>query len=91
MVRPRSWNTETLSNVNVNTTETVVNATCTNPTAGSITLNTTGGIPPYTYSINGGALQSSNVFTGLTQGAKTITIKDAFCGTYKNGDSRIYR
>jgi hypothetical protein len=69
------------ASVNVNTTETVVNATCTNLTAGSITLNTTGGLAPYTYSINGGAFQTSNVFSGLTQGAKTITVKDAFCGT----------
>ena len=32
------------------------------------------------YSINGGAFQSSNTFTGLTQGPKTITIKDSYCG-----------
>ena len=69
------------SNTTVNTAETVVNATCTNPSGGSITLNTTGAIAPYTYSINGGTFQSSNTFTGLTQGVKTITIKDAFCGT----------
>lgn len=69
------------ANVNVNTTEAVTNASCTNPTGGSITVNTTGGIAPYTYSINGGAFQSSNSFTGLTQGPKTIVVKDAFCGT----------
>ncbi len=68
------------ANVNVNTTETVTNASCTNPTGGSITVNTTGGIAPYTYSINGGAFQSSNSFTGLTQGPQTIVVKDAFCG-----------
>ena len=61
------------------TTETVINASCTNPTAGSITVNATGGILPYSYSIDGGAPQASNVFTGLTQGAKTITIRDAGC------------
>jgi gliding motility-associated-like protein len=64
---------------NVNTTEVVTNASCTNPTAGSITVNTTGGIAPYTYTINGSALQSSNLFTGLTAGAKTIVIRDAAC------------
>lgn len=68
-------------NVNVNTTDVVVNASCTNPTGGSITLNTSGGLAPYEYSINGAAFQSSNVFTGLSTGPKTITIKDAFCGT----------
>lgn len=68
-------------NVNVNGSETVINASCTNLTAGSISINASGGLPPYKYSINGGAFQTSNVFTGLTQGPKTITITDAFCGT----------
>lgn len=68
------------ANIVVNSTETITNATCTNLNGGSITINATGAIAPYTYSINGGAFQSSNTFTGLTQGAKTITIKDAFCG-----------
>ena len=69
------------ANINVNSIETVVNANCTNLSAGSITINATGGITPYSYSINGGAFQTNNVFSGLTQGAKTIVIKDAFCGT----------
>jgi gliding motility-associated-like protein len=69
------------ANVNVNSTETIVNASCTNLAGGSITVNATGGIAPYTYSINGGPFQSSNSFTGLTQGAKTITVKDSYCGT----------
>jgi len=69
-------------NVNINSlTETITNATCTNLSAGSITLNPVGGLPPYSYSINGGAFQTSNTFTGLTQGVKTITIKDIFCGS----------
>lgn len=68
------------ANVNVNTTETIVNASCTNLNGGSITINTTGGIAPYTYSINGGTFQSSNSFTGLTQGPKTIVVRDAYCG-----------
>jgi gliding motility-associated-like protein len=69
------------ANIAVNSTETVVNATCTNPNGGSITINATGAIAPYQYSINGGAFQAGNIFTGLTQGPKTITITDAFCGT----------
>lgn len=68
------------ANIAVNSTETVVNPTCTNLSGGSITINASGAIAPYTYSINGSAFQSSNVFTGLTQGVKTIVIKDAFCG-----------
>lgn len=43
---------------------------------GSITVNGNGGIPPYQYSINGGALQSSNIFTGLASGSYTINIQD---------------
>jgi len=68
-------------NIAVNATETITNANCTNLTAGSITINATGAIAPYTYSINGGPFQASNTFTGLTQGPKTITIKDSYCGT----------
>jgi gliding motility-associated-like protein len=68
-------------NVRVNSTEAIVNATCSNLSGGSITVTASGGLPPYSYSINGGPLQSSNVFAGLTQGVKTITINDAFCGT----------
>ncbi len=67
--------------INVNSTETMTNATCTNLTAGSITVNATGAIAPYTYSIDGGTFQSSNVFTGLSQGAHTLTVRDSYCGT----------
>lgn len=65
--------------VNVSSTETITSS-CANAAQGSITLNTTGGIAPYTYSINGGPFQSSNIFNGLTPGAKTITIRDFACG-----------
>ncbi|MFT3980409.1 MAG: gliding motility-associated C-terminal domain-containing protein [Ferruginibacter sp.] len=68
--------------VNVNATETITNTNCTNPNGGAIVLNTTGGLAPYSYSINSGAFQSSNSFTGLAQGTYTINIKDAFCGTF---------
>jgi gliding motility-associated-like protein len=64
---------------NMSTTETVVNASCSNPTGGSITITATGGLTPYSYSINGGTPQSSNVFAGLNTGTKTITIRDAGC------------
>lgn len=66
-------------NINVNATETITSS-CANAAQGTITINTTGGIAPYTYSINGGPFQSSNIFTGLTPGAKTITIRDFACG-----------
>ena len=61
------------------TTETITGASCTNPTAGSITIAATGAFTPYQYSINGGAYTTSNVFSGLSGGPKTISIKDASC------------
>lgn len=69
------------SDIAVNATEAVSSASCTNPTGGSITVNATGAIAPYTYSINGGTFQAPNTFTGLAQGSYTIAIKDAFCGS----------
>ncbi len=67
--------------VNVSSTETVVSS-CANAAQGSITVNAVGGLAPYTYSINGGPAQQSNVFTGLTPGTKTITIRDFGCNVY---------
>lgn len=60
-------------------TETVTNANCTNANGGAVTVNTTGALAPYTYSIDGGSFQTSNVFSGLTQGAHVITVRDAGC------------
>lgn len=67
------------ANINVNSAETITGG-CNIGAQGSIVINATGGIGPYTYSINGGPFQTSNTFTGLTSGTKTITIKDAYCG-----------
>lgn len=69
------------ANISVNSTETVVNTNCSNANAGTITVNATGAIAPYTYSIDGINFQSSNVFTGLTAKDYTVLIKDAYCGT----------
>jgi gliding motility-associated-like protein len=65
--------------VNVSSSETITNASCTNPTGGAVTVNATGAIAPYSFSIDGGATQPSNVFTGLGQGTHTINIKDNAC------------
>ena len=47
-------------------------------TNGEITvINVSGGTPPYMYSIDGITFQSSNIFSGLTPGSYTITIRDA--------------
>ncbi|MDT0540716.1 T9SS type B sorting domain-containing protein [Croceitalea sp. P059] len=45
--------------------------------AASLVMSTTGGLAPYEYRINGGALQSSATFSGLNPGNYTIEVVDA--------------
>lgn len=51
--------------------------TCFGGADGAITVTAGGGIPGYTYSIDGGAFGASATFTGLIAGSHTITVKDA--------------
>ena len=53
------------------------NVTCNGVCNGTITVTPAGGVSPYQYSLNGGAYQASNSFTGLCAGAYNITIRDA--------------
>ncbi|MCP9751509.1 T9SS C-terminal target domain-containing protein [Ferruginibacter sp. HRS2-29] len=42
-----------------------------------MTVTAAGGTAPYTYKLNNGAYQSSNIFTNVTAGSYTVTVKDA--------------
>lgn len=58
------------------TAEETAEIACNGDSNGIITVNATGGTAPYTYSINGGTPQGSNVFSFLSAGTYTITIQD---------------
>ncbi|WP_182859279.1 T9SS type B sorting domain-containing protein [Capnocytophaga canis] len=57
-------------------TYTQTNALC-NGGRGSITVNVTSGIGGYTYILNGGTPQTSNIFNNLAAGIYTLTVRDA--------------
>ena len=48
-----------------------------NALIGRVDITATGGTPPYTYNIDGGAYQDSNLFEVSTEGNHTINVKDA--------------
>lgn len=56
---------------------TVVNVACKGTNTGSIQVVGAGGVGGYTYSLNGGAFQLSDSFTGLTAASYTIAVRDA--------------
>lgn len=49
---------------------------CNGGSDGSATITATGGVPPYQYSVNGGAFQGSNAFVNLVAGSYTVSIRD---------------
>ena len=50
---------------------------CNNASDGMITVTASGGTGVYSYSLNGGTAQSSNVFSGLSAGSYSIMVFDA--------------
>jgi hypothetical protein len=48
-----------------------------NASTGEITVTASGGTPPFTYSLNGGAEQASNIFENLSVGTYTIEVTDS--------------
>lgn len=63
--------------LSISITTNIVNATCPGAPNGSVTINPTNGSAPYTYTVNGGPSQTSNVFTGLVAGTYTFVVTDA--------------
>ena len=43
----------------------------------SLTANASGGTSPYTYSLNNGTYQSSNIFAGVLAGTYSVNVKDS--------------
>jgi len=54
----------------------VTNISCNGQNNGSITANVSGGSVPYQYSLDGINFQASNIFTGLSDGNYTVTVRD---------------
>jgi hypothetical protein len=50
---------------------------CQSPPSGSITATPSGGTGPYTFSLNAGTYQASNIFSGLVAGSYIVNAKDA--------------
>lgn len=59
-------------------TATTTSTSCPNLNDGTITVTAGSGTAPYTFALDGSAtFQSSNVFTNVSAGSHTVTIKDA--------------
>ncbi len=63
-------------NSTLTATASVTNAAC-GTTTGSAIISASGGNPPYTYSLDGGAFSTASGFPNLLIGAHTVTVKDA--------------
>ena len=52
------------------------NVSCFGGSNGSVTISVTGGVSPFTYTINTGTFNGTGVFSGLSAGSYTISIVD---------------
>lgn len=59
------------------TTSSVEPISCNGSSDGEFTITTSGGQPPFSYSLNGGFFQSNSTFGNLSAGVYNITIRDA--------------
>jgi len=57
-------------------TDSVTNASCAGVSNGSIIVTASGGVTPYSYSLNAGPLQSGNTFSALSAGNYVVGIED---------------
>ena len=65
-------------NIGAPTLSTVATATTCGQNNGTLTLNSSGGTAPYTFSNNAGvSFQAGNIFTGLAAGTYSVMVKDA--------------
>ena len=60
---------------------------CFGGTDGQLTVDASGGNPPFMYSANGGVFQTDSILTGLPAGTITVTVQDASgCETSAEAD-----
>jgi len=86
IVKDASGYTDTISGIKLSapSSETPIitelittNASTTNSTDGSIRIIVTGGVEPYQYAIDDGIYQSNNLFSNLSIGNYSVSVKDS--------------
>ncbi|MFZ4771153.1 MAG: SprB repeat-containing protein, partial [Ferruginibacter sp.] len=61
----------------ITATSSSTGTSCAGAPDGSITVTATSGVGPYTYSLDAGAFQTSNIFTGVVSGTHSIVVSDS--------------
>jgi hypothetical protein len=69
--------TGTCTTAPMSVTITKTNETCLGSCDGTLNVSVLGGTSPFTYSLNGGTPQSSNIYTNVCAGSGTVTVEDA--------------